>query len=275
MDYALLLDRGAYGLDVLLTSSLRYFAATSVAFVVFWVVLRERLGHRRIQAKFPARKKIAYDVGHSVIGLLAIVSATTVMSVLRPLGFMQIYDDPGAHGWGYFAFTVALLIVGHDAYTYWTHRLIHRKSLFRRMHAVHHRSVNPSPFTAYSVDAVEGVIHGVYLPLMAVFLPLHLWAVAIFLAFMTLANVYLHLGYEVMPRWFARNPVTRWLATSTFHNLHHQRSRCNYAPYFTWWDRWMGTIYADYEGYYEQITARPLLDAPTPVTGRSPSPGAS
>ncbi|MEM9457705.1 MAG: sterol desaturase family protein [Myxococcota bacterium] len=264
MDTSILVDMALYGLDILLTSFPRYFLVTGGAFLLFWVLLRDRIAHRRIQARASQRKKIIFDVRRSIIGLLAVASITTLASALQPLGLMKLYDDPSTYGWGYFVFSIALLIVGQDAYIYWTHRWIHHKAVFRRVHAVHHRSSSPNPFTSYSVNWLEGMIHGAYLPLMALCLPLHLWAVAVFLMFMMLMNTYLHLGYELLPQGFARHPVTRWLTTSTYHNLHHQRSRCNYAPYFTWWDRLLGTIHPDYVTIYERVTAEPLLPEPTP-----------
>ena len=246
-------------LGVLSSSSLRYFLFTGSAFIVFWVLLRSRLGHRRIQRRAPKRKSIVHDLKHSVVGLMAITVATTAVSVLRPLGMMQIYDDPAGLGWGYFALSVGVLVLGHDTYIYWTHRLIHRKALFRRFHAVHHRSSNPNPFSSYSLGWLDGMIHGLYLPLMAVVMPLNLGAIAVFLVLMMTVNVYVHLGYELLPRGFARHPVLGWIATSTFHNLHHQRSHCNYGTYFTWWDRLMGTAHPDYVSIFESVTAQPLL----------------
>ncbi len=265
MDTSILLDMGVYGLDIIYTSMIRYFAITGAAFAVFWILLRERLGHRKIQARTPKRSKILYDIRHSLSGLLAIATTTTIASALQPLGFMQLYDGAADRGWGYFALSIVFLAIGHDTYIYWTHRLIHRKGLFRRVHAVHHHSSNPNPFTAYSLSWLEGMLHGAYLPLMAVCLPLNLWAVGLFLMYMMVMDTYLHLGYELLPRWFARHPITRWLSTSTYHNLHHHRSRCNYSAYFTWWDRMMGTIHPDYVAIYEKVTAEPLVPATLPA----------
>ena len=265
----LIIDRLQYGQGVLITSTTRYFLFTGIAFGLFWVLLRGRLHHRRVQKRWPQNGRIAFDLRHSVVGLLAITTATTIGSFLRPLGYMQIYDDPAARGWPYFAFTVVLMYVAQDAYIYWTHRLMHHKSFFRATHAVHHNSVNPSPFSSYSVNWIEGMVHGIYLPIVAVLIPINLWAVAVFMVVMLTGNIHGHLGYELMPRWFARNPITKWIVTPTYHSLHHQRSNCNYAPYFTWWDRWMGTDHPDYDEIFDEVAARPLLarvDSPEPTT---------
>jgi sterol desaturase/sphingolipid hydroxylase (fatty acid hydroxylase superfamily) len=41
--------------------------------------------------------------------------------------------------------------------------------------------------------------------------------------------------------------VPKLKTTSTHHNMHHQLFNGNYALYFTWWDKWMGTEFKDYE----------------------------
>jgi ring-1,2-phenylacetyl-CoA epoxidase subunit PaaE len=38
--------------------------------------------------------------------------------------------------------------------------------------------------------------------------------------------------------------------------MHHQLFNGNYALYFTWWDKWMGTEFKDYETRHEQIFER-------------------
>jgi ring-1,2-phenylacetyl-CoA epoxidase subunit PaaE len=38
--------------------------------------------------------------------------------------------------------------------------------------------------------------------------------------------------------------------------MHHQLFNGNYALYFTWWDKWMGTEFKDYESRHEQIFER-------------------
>jgi len=44
--------------------------------------------------------------------------------------------------------------------------------------------------------------------------------------------------------------------TSTHHNMHHQRSNCNYGLYFNFWDRVMGTNDSRYELEFERIKER-------------------
>ncbi|GAB4400901.1 MAG: ferredoxin--NADP reductase [Microscillaceae bacterium] len=71
-----------------------------------------------------------------------------------------------------------------------------------------------------------------------------------------LNNVLAHLGYEVYPQGWVKLPLLQFKTASTHHNMHHQLFNGNYALYFTWWDKWMGTEFKDYETRHEQIFER-------------------
>ena len=71
-----------------------------------------------------------------------------------------------------------------------------------------------------------------------------------------LNNVLAHLGYEVYPKTWTKIPFLKHKTTSTHHNMHHQLFNGNYALYFTWWDKWMGTEFKDYEKRHAQIFER-------------------
>ena len=69
---------------------------------------------------------------------------------------------------------------------------------------------------------------------------------------------------RALPRWFARNPITKHLGTAVFHDMHHENGAYNFGVYFTWWDRLMGTMHPSYVERYERVTERPLLWRPEP-----------
>ena len=72
---------------------------------------------------------------------------------------------------------------------------------------------------------------------------------------MIVYNVYGHLGYELYPKGFSRHWLGKWINTSVSHNQHHQYFKGNYSLYFTFWDRWMGTMRPDYEQRFEELAA--------------------
>lgn len=174
------------------------------------------------------------------------------------LGVLRFYEDPAALGWTWFWISVVLLIVLHDAWFYWTHRLIHDPRLFRRFHRTHHKSQNPTPFTAYAFDTEEAIINGVFLLIAAAILPLSGLAAFIFTAHMMFRNAIGHCGYELFPSKKDGRPLFDWMTTVTHHDLHHAQAGYNYGLYFTWWDRWMGTEIPNYHAYFATSVRRIL-----------------
>jgi lathosterol oxidase len=84
-------------------------------------------------------------------------------------------------------------------------------------------------------------------------LPIHPFAIALFLIAMMIYNVYGHLGFELYPRGFSRSVFGKWINTSVNHNQHHAHFKGNYGLYFLWWDRIMGTLRKDYDHEFDQF----------------------
>ncbi len=132
---------------------------------------------------------------------------------------------------------------------------MHHPTLFRYIHLVHHKSTNPSPWTAYAFHPFEAVLEVMILPILAFSLPIQSMALSWFFLFQIMYNVYGHLGFELLPGGFHKTWVGRYINTSVAHNLHHERFTGNYGLYFLIWDRLMGTIRKDYDETYEVTTA--------------------
>jgi sterol desaturase/sphingolipid hydroxylase (fatty acid hydroxylase superfamily) len=131
---------------------------------------------------------------------------------------------------------------------------MHHPKLFKLFHLVHHKSTNPSPWTAYSFHPLEAVIEsGIFVVFIFAF-PVHPIHLFIFFLLMFVYNVYGHLGYELYPKNFNKNWIGKWINTSVAHNMHHQYFKGNYGLYFMFWDRWMNTVREDYDTKYEKST---------------------
>jgi sterol desaturase/sphingolipid hydroxylase (fatty acid hydroxylase superfamily) len=150
------------------------------------------------------------------------------------------------------------VILAHDTYFYWTHRLMHTQALFRTFHGVHHLSRNPTPWTAYSFHPLESAVQALGLVLIMFIIPLHPSALLVFHTVSTAINVYGHLGYELYPKAWPQHPLGRWINTSVAHNAHHDKARHNFGFYFLFWDRWMGTLDPAYETKYRESVAASL-----------------
>lgn len=234
----------------------RYLIVAGAAFGFFWVWKRDRFSSWRIQPKAPKPAKLREEVRHSMVTALIFSFVGVGVYYGTQAGVLRIYPNVSDYGIGYLILSVALLILLQDTYFYWTHRLMHHRWFFRWSHAVHHRSVSPSPWTAYSFAPAEALVHAAFVPLTALVLPVHQVALFLFLSFMIVRNVQGHLGIELLPRGFTRHWLGRWSTTAVHHDLHHRNARKNFGLYFTFWDRLLGTTDERYEAEFERVTEK-------------------
>lgn len=242
---------------VLITDFLRYAIGAGGVYLIVNLLLAARLSARKIRAGDPPGGQIRREVLASLRTVLVFALNGTLIVLGAEAGIVPIYTEIGAYGWAYLAFSTAVLIVAHDAWFYWSHRLLHYPPLFLRFHRLHHRSHNPTPFTSYSFDLGEAIANAIFLPLILLVLPAHPVAILIFVTHMMLRNSLGHSGYELFPSNRHGRPLFDWMTTVTHHDLHHAHAGYNLGLYFTWWDRWMGTEHPDYHEEFRRV-ARPV-----------------
>lgn len=247
----------------LLTIGPQYYIFAGSVFLVFYVLLKRRVNWRKIQPKFPAAKDYRREIFFSSISIVIFTLPPFILLENQSLRIhTTFYKDISEHGRVYFWAAFPLMLVMHDTYFYWMHRLIHHPKLFRLFHLVHHRSVNPTPWAAYSFHPLEAVTETFIYIIFLFTIPVTLWHLFFFFLVSLSINVYGHLGYELLPPAFSRRPIGRWINTSVGHNLHHHHFKGNYGLYFLFWDRVMGTIRPDYDEAFLQATTKPKKDSP-------------
>jgi sterol desaturase/sphingolipid hydroxylase (fatty acid hydroxylase superfamily) len=239
---------------------LRYVIGAGGTFLVVNVLMRRFLARRQIRSERPGGKQIRWEILASLRTVLIFSLVGFGIALAAQHGLLNVYRDPAALGWPYFALNVVMLIVAHDAWFYWTHRLMHRPRLYRWFHRLHHRSNNPTPWTSYSFDASEALVNAIYLPIALILMPTSVLAAFIFTAHMMLRNAIGHCGYEVFPARADGRPLFDWLTTVTHHDLHHARAGTNFGFYFTFWDRMMGTEDPDYHVRFAGAVGRPRTE---------------
>ena len=250
-----------------------YLLTAGLAFLVFYIVLRRILFGRKIQPAFPASADVRREIFYSLLSLVIFSGVGVFSSILERLHLTRVYYHIGQHGWGYFIFSIAALIVLHDTWFYWSHRALHWRPLFLLAHRVHHRSHNPTPWAAFAFHPVEALIEALIYPLVILFVPIHPGAALVWLIYMTVMNVGGHLGFELFPAGFLRHRWLRWHNTSVHHNMHHSHIHCNYGLYFNVWDRLMGTNHEKYEQLFNRVVQAdggPSRSLPF-LKGRTPS----
>lgn len=241
---------------VLLSDFLRYFLVAGTAYLVFWVVFLKKWRHRIIQRKLPEAQKMWLEFCYSMSTVFIFALIGFGILLLKNAGYTRLYDNMTDRGMMWFVASIVLMILLHDAWFYWTHRLMHHPKIFRHVHLVHHRSVSPSPWAAYSFHPAEAIIEAAFFVLIVLLLPAHGLALFIFLVYMMLRNVLGHLGIEFLPKGFLKNRWLNWHTTTTHHDLHHKNFNHNYGLYFTWWDKWCGTEHPKYQETFEEVTSR-------------------
>jgi sterol desaturase/sphingolipid hydroxylase (fatty acid hydroxylase superfamily) len=229
---------------VLLIGS-RYFIIATIFWLVWYVIRRPKVMHKKIQPRLPKSADYRREIGYSLMSIL-IFSAFPASMLLTPFRqYTMYYSSISQHSmlWFWLAFPITFIV--HDAYFYWMHRLMHHPKLFKVFHLVHHKSTNPSPWAALSFHPLEAVVEAGIFAVLLMIMPLHAIHLAVFFAGQMLFNVYGHLGWELYSSRFTNSAIGKWINTSRAHNAHHQYFVGNYGLYFLWWDRWCGTLRSD------------------------------
>jgi Delta7-sterol 5-desaturase len=220
----------------------RYFVLSTAAFLLFYVIFRRQLLFLRIQQLFPKPFHYYRDILFSIISVAIFATmAYLVIFVCKPINNLY-YGAIADFGVVYYALGFVWMFFLHDTWFYWIHRFMHHPLLFKRIHLVHHKSTNPSPWTAYAFHPLEAVLEAMIIPLIAFTVPIQYTGIGFFMLFQIVYNIYGHLGYELFPKKFIQSRLGRWVNTGTAHNGHHRYFTGNYGLYTLLWDRWMGTV---------------------------------
>ena len=246
--------RGSFTFNALMEGG-RYLLGAVVMWLLLHVLLKRRLAHRLIAA-WPSSRDMRREFAYSLSSVVIFAAMGTGVFAMIITGHMEIYGRTAKYGWAWLVLSLPLMILWHDVYFYWTHRLLHTPWLFRRVHGVHHRSRNPSPWAAYAFHPIEAVINGLVTPLALMVVPLHGGVILLFSLHQILRNAHGHAAVETMPGGFTRHWFWKHFTTTTHHHLHHETAQGNYGLWFTWWDRWRGTERRDYLARFDAVAQR-------------------
>jgi sterol desaturase/sphingolipid hydroxylase (fatty acid hydroxylase superfamily) len=261
LDLNLAADVAGQWLANLRTDLGRYVIFSISVWAVLWVALAFVLRGRKIRSDTPPAKQLGLEFLVSVRSIAIFSTIGLFTFLLERFGLLPGPTIAAQWGLAWFWASLVLIIIGHDAYFYWAHRLMHDPRLFRRFHRRHHKSMNPSPFTAYSFDLGEAAIMGSFVPLWMLIVPTQWPVVGLFMLHQIVRNTLGHSGYELMPARADGRPMFDFLTTTTHHDLHHAEAGYNYGLYFTWWDRLMGTEHPEYDARFAAAVRKPLRPA--------------
>ena len=222
---------------------------------------------RKIQVRKLRWKTLRHELLWSALNLATtafVLKATSTYLVDN--GLLMTDSTPAA--WYDIAFDFAVFFFVFDFYFYCVHRLIHVEPLYSWTHRIHHRSIAPNPLSSSSMSPVEGVLEGMIIPLFLAAFTVHEASMLFIIPFATIMGLYVHCGYEMMPKWWYKTWLTRWFITPTFHDQHHQYVHYNFGGFTTIWDWVFGTVRPQFITDYDKLkddTTKAY--SPIPTTG--------
>ncbi|KAK5880670.1 hypothetical protein CesoFtcFv8_021555 [Champsocephalus esox] len=180
------------------------------------------------------------------VGLAAQVQAAA--SELRQLGLSaelpvaHTLQPPGVPAANHAAARVFVCLLLFDFQSFTWHLLHHRVPwLYRTFHKVHHSSSSTWALTTEATGAMETLSLGFFSGCTPVLLGLHPLSQLGFFLLNIWLSVEDHCGYDLPWATHRLFPLHLY-GGAPHHDLHHLNSSCNYAPYFTHWDRLIGTL---------------------------------
>jgi sterol desaturase/sphingolipid hydroxylase (fatty acid hydroxylase superfamily) len=217
----------------------RYFVVSGATYWALWRKPSARV--LQLSRKKPDRAQIGAEIGLSLASSAIYAAPAAFALEVWKRGGTKMYDDLSPAAWPWMAASALIYLLIQDGFYYWLHRLMHRRELFRSLHAGHHKSAEPSPFAGFAFDPAEAALSGWLLPALAFVIPIEIHLAAALLVAMTVTGTLNHAGFEVWPRRWLEGPLGRWVISASHHSQHHARYGCNFGLHFQLWDRLMGT----------------------------------
>jgi sterol desaturase/sphingolipid hydroxylase (fatty acid hydroxylase superfamily) len=245
----------------------------------FWLFIISGLVAGIATGFFRARKIQPRGFKWKIFGLEAGVAAITLLISGPIIGFSQgwlkahgyIVFNHGPVSWWVVVLEYAAYFLGFDTWFYWLHRWMHKEPVYRWVHKLHHKSTAPNLLTTLSVNPIESLINGGFVPLFLAAYSIHPATLALIGPTNIIMGFYVHSGYEFFPRWWNKSWATKWFITATFHDQHHKYFTANFGGYTTIWDRICGTMRPKFESDFANPKARQLARQ-TKEGGAEPQP---
>ena len=126
----------------------------------------------------------------------------------------------------------------HEVGFYFAHRLLHYPWLYRVAHKLHHRNVNPGPWSGLSMHPIEHVIYFSTILLFFV-IPAHPVHMINLASRLGLAPAQGHTGFDKV----VVDDTSTWDVSYYAHYLHHRYHEVNYADGMVPLDKWFGSFH--------------------------------
>jgi sterol desaturase/sphingolipid hydroxylase (fatty acid hydroxylase superfamily) len=214
----------------------------SVYLITCWAIAITKQYFPRIQKRECPREIVRRDIKQSLFTMLfpnAMLFAGGEYLQVSGIGFSAPKLTPTNLALMFF---VAML--AFDTWYYWSHRLSHLMAPFRAAHRWHHHAITPVQWSVESITFIDNIGTHSFYAVIYFFLPMHPTALLLFKIYQFIGSTLGHSGHEYLAILRFTPRIT---ATVLFHDQHHEIGTCNFAPHFTLWDRFMGTLHPQYD----------------------------
>lgn len=222
--------------------AVRYFLAVSPFYFYLWKIGASKR-FEKLHSLSPARGQIKNEIQWSLLSSGIFALSALALGALWMMGAAKIYTGFFDYPLWYMPLSFLILSLAHELYFYWTHVWMHRPKIFKKVHRVHHQSVNATPWASFSFHPWEAAVHAAFLPLFALIIPLHPLVMLAYLALMTITAISNHSGFELLTQKWARSIFI----SGSHHHAHHKNMKANFGLYFTFSDKLFGTEEKSFE----------------------------
>ena len=244
-------DKGFFG-SILAADPLTLWLTAFVVVGVTAGVFSGFFKARKIQPRGFKLKTMRTEILVAVIGIP--ISGLLISGLTWLLNHYHLISwDRTPAAWWEIGLEFALYFFLFDTWFYWLHRWMHKEPMYTAIHKIHHWSTSPNVLTTTSVNPLESLINGGFVPLFAAMFTVHPETMVLIGPTNIIMGLYVHSGYEFLPRWWNKSRLTKWFITATFHDQHHRYFTVNYGGYTTIWDRLCGTMRPKYDVEFTQV----------------------
>lgn len=237
---------------------IRYIVIASIGYFAVHKIFIKYAPKRYLAKKMPNMKIVTREIKNSIRSLAVLAFFPVFLMISKEYGYTKIYTNIDDYGLAYLVFSCVATLFIHDFYYYFVHRAMHHPKLYKTLHFEHHKSLNPTAYSAFSLSWQEAIIDALFFPVIVFILPLHPIALVYFLVSSVGLNVVGHLGYEIFPKSWIKGGIAN---SVTHHHMHHQTATHNFSLYFSIWDKVFGTMHPEYEEVFTVVTNPERSDA--------------
>lgn len=186
-----------------------------ILFKIFYVWQKDFFRKKKNQKKYPSDTTIKLELRY--MGQAAMIHILTgflldyVLYAKPYLLFTNFFSNAVLS----FIASFVILVIVHDAYFYWLHRLIHVGWLYDKVHVYHHKFLNPTPFSTLATHPVETFLLLAHIPFIVCILPVSETALTVFVCMIVISSTFGHLGFEMRPHSVFKKPIIKHLITTT------------------------------------------------------------